>query len=198
VLYLVRHGETAWTITGQMTGRTDLPLTDRGKEEARGLAASLRDLQVSTVLTSPLERARQTAALSGFPEAQSDPDLQEWDYGDYEGRRTLDIRAERPAWRLFEQGCPGGETADAVGARADRVIARVRADTANVLIFAHRDLLRVLATRWIDLPATNGRRLWLATASLSVLGYDHGLDEPVIRRWNETPSNGSNPPPAGH
>jgi probable phosphoglycerate mutase len=185
-LYLVRHGETAWTITGQMTGRTDLPLTDRGQEEARGLAARLRALQVSTVLTSPLERARQTAALSGFPQAQPDADLQEWDYGDYEGRRTLDIRAERPAWRLFEQGCPGGETADAVGARADRVIARVRADTTNVLIFAHRDLLRVLATRWIDLPASDGRRLWLATASLSALGYDHGLDEPVIRRWNET------------
>jgi len=185
-LFLVRHGETSWTMTGQMTGRTDLALTDRGADEARQLAPRLRRLHVSRVLTSPLERARQTAALAGFPDAETDPDLQEWDYGAYEGRRTLDVRAERPDWRLFEHGCPGGETPDAVGARADRVIARVRAGDGNTLAFAHRDLIRVLTARWIGLPPIDGRRFWLATASVSVLGYDHGLDEPVILRWNET------------
>ena len=185
-LFLVRHGETAWTMTGQMTGRTDLALTDRGADEARHLAPMLHRLPVSRVLTSPLERARETATLAGFPAADADDDLQEWDYGAYEGRRTHDVRAERPDWRLFEHGCPGGETPEAVGARADRVIARVRAGGGNVLAFGHRDLIRVLAARWIGLPVIDGRRFWLATASVSVLGYDHGLDEPVILRWNET------------
>jgi len=191
-IYLIRHGETAWTITGQMTGRTDIPLTDRGEQEARELALHLRDLQVSLVLTSPLLRARRTAELAGFPDAAADPDLQEWNYGEYEGRRTHDVRTARPGWRLFVDGCPAGETADLVGDRADRVIANVRAHTGTAMIFGHRDFFRVLAARWIGLPAADGRRLWLAPASVSVLGYDHGLDEPAILRWNETP--GAKPP----
>ena len=185
-VYLVRHGETAWTISGQATGRTDIPLTERGERDAQGLAARLKDMSFATVLTSPLKRAERTAELAGFGERSvADPDLQEWDYGAYEGRRTADIRAERPGWRLFEDGCPGGETVDAVGARADRVIGRVRACTGNVLLFAHRDIFRVLAARWVGMAAQNGRHLSLVTASLSMLGYDHDLDEPVIHLWND-------------
>lgn len=185
-VYLVGHGETAWTISGQATGRTDIPLTARGERDAHGVAARLRDVRFATVLTSPLKRAERTAQLAGFGErGVTDPDLQEWDYGAYEGRRTADIRAERPGWRLFEDGCPGGETVDAVGARADRVIGRIRACAGNVLLFAHRDIFRVLAARWVGMAAHNGRRLSLVTASLSMLGYDHGLDEPVIHLWND-------------
>lgn len=186
-IYLVRHGETAWTITRQHTGRTDIPLTEAGEHDAQALGARLKDLRVSLVLTSPLQRARRTAELAGFGDrADIDPDLQEWDYGAYEGRRTNDIRKERKGWRLFEDGCPGGESAKDVGARADRVIARIRACAADVLLFGHCDMLRVLAVRWVDLPPGDGRRLTLATTSLSVLGYDHGLDEPVIHRWNDS------------
>jgi probable phosphoglycerate mutase len=185
-VYLVRHGETAWTRSGQHTGRTDIPLTERGERDARDLGARLRGLTFAKVLTSPLQRARRTGELAGFGEsAEIDPDLMEWDYGDYEGRRTSDIRAERPGWRLFEDGCPGGETLAEVSTRADRVIARVRALEGDVLIFAHRDILRILAARWVALPGLEARRLYLETASLSVLGYDHDLDEPVIRLWND-------------
>ena len=185
-VYLVRHGETAWTISGQHTGRTDIPLTERGERVAQELSARLRGLTFTKVLTSPLQRARRTGELAGFGEcAQADPDLMEWDYGAYEGRRTSDIRAERPGWRLFEDGCPGGETLVEVSTRADRVIARVRALEGDVLVFAHRDILRILAARWVAQPALEARRLYLETASLSVLGYDHDLDEPVIRLWND-------------
>ena len=186
-LHLVRHGETAWTISGQHTGRTDIALTERGEDEARTLAIRLLGIHVSKVLTSPLQRARRTAELAGFgKETEVDPDLAEWDYGSYEGRRTADIRAERPGWRLFEGGCPGGETLDDVSARADRVIARVRALGQDVLVFSHRDVLRVLIARWIGLPALEGRRLSLDTVSVSTLGYDHDLNEPVIRTLNDT------------
>jgi len=185
-VYLVRHGETAWTLSGQHTGRTDIPLTERGERDARDLGARLRGLTFTKVLTSPLQRARRTGELAGFDERmEPDPDLMEWDYGDYEGWRTSDIRAERPGWRLFEDGCPGGETQAEVSTRADRVIARVRALEGDVLVFAHRDILRILAARWVALPALKARRLYLETASLSVLGYDHDLDEPVIRLWND-------------
>jgi broad specificity phosphatase PhoE len=183
-VYLVRHGETAWTISGQHTGRRDIPLTGRGEREAQALSARLKGMSFTKVLTSPLQRARRTAELAGFAEcAQADPDLMEWDYGAYEGRRTSDIQAKRPGWRLFEDGCPGGETLVEVSTRADRVIARVRG--GDVLVFAHRDILRVLAVRWVVLPALEARRLYLETASLSVLGYDHDLDEPVIRMLND-------------
>ena len=183
---LVRHGETAWTISGQHTGRTDIPLTERGEREAQALSTRLKGMSFTKVLTSPLQRARRTGELAGFAECvQADPDLMEWDYGAYEGRRTSEIRAERPGWRLFEDGCPGGETLVAVSTRADRVIARVRALGGDVLVFAHREILRILAARWVALPALEARRLYLETASLSVLGYHHDLDEPVIRAWND-------------
>jgi probable phosphoglycerate mutase len=185
-LYLVRHGETAWTISGQHTGRTDIPLTERGEHDALALGAHLRGLSLVKVLASPLQRARQTGDLAGFSERMEfDADLMEWNYGAYEGRRTSDIRAERPGWHLFDDGCPGGETLADVATRADRVIARIRELDGDVLLFAHRDILRILIARWIALPALEARRLHLATASLSVLGYDHDLDEPVIRVLNE-------------
>lgn len=186
MVYLVRHSDTAWTLTGQHTGRTDLPLTESGERAARELGSRLASLRVDRFFSSPLQRARRTAALA-MPGAlvEADDDLMEWDYGAYEGRRTADIEVERPGWRLFRDGCPGGETLVEVGTRADRVIARARAMGGDVLLFAHRDILRVLAARWIALPALEGRCLCLETASLSVLGYDHDLDEPVIRMLND-------------
>ena len=184
-IFLIRHGETAWTIGGQHTGRTDIPLTKRGEHDAIALGAQLRDLNFTKVLASPLQRARQTGELAGFGgRMEFDADLMEWDYGAYEGRRTSDIRAERPGWHLFDVGCPRGETLADVAARADRVIARMRELDGDVLLFAHRDILRVLIARWVTLPALEARRLLLATASLSILGYDHDEDEPVIRMLN--------------
>jgi probable phosphoglycerate mutase len=182
---LVRHGETAWTISGQHTGRTDIPLTERGEQAARALGPRLRDWNFVQVLTSPLQRARRTAELAGFGAAVSDDDLMEWDYGACEGRRTSEIRAGRPGWRLFDDGCPGGETLDAVGARAERVIARIRARPGDALVFAHGHLLRVLVARWLGLAAREGRCFALAPASVSLLGYDHDLDEPILRRLND-------------
>ena len=185
-IYLVRHGETAWSISGQHTGRTDIPLTERGEHAAQELNARLKDLSFAKIFTSPLQRARRTAELAGFGEsAGADPDLMEWDYGDYEGRRTVDIRAERPGWRLFEDGCPGGETLVEVAMRTERVIARIRALQSDVLIFAHGHILRILIARWVALPALEARRLYLTTTSVSILGYDHGLDEPVIHLLND-------------
>ena len=185
-IYLIRHGETAWTISGQHTGRSDIPLTARGERDAQELSSRVGGMTFAHVLTSPLQRAQRTGELAGFgARAEADADLREWDYGAYEGRRTADILVERPGWRLFEDGCPGGETVDAVGARADRVIARVRARADDVLLFAHRDIFRVLAARWLGLAAREGRYFYLATASLSVLGYHHDLDEPVIHLWND-------------
>lgn len=184
-IYLIRHGETAWTISGQHTGRTDIPLTERGEHDALALGAQLRGLNFAKVLASPLQRARQTGDLAGFGgRMEFDADLMEWDYGAYEGRRTSDIRAERPGWHLFDVGCPSGETLADVAARADRVIARMRELDDNVLLFAHRDILRILIARWVALPALEARRLNLATTSLSILGYDHDVDEPVICMMN--------------
>jgi broad specificity phosphatase PhoE len=184
-IYLVRHGETAWTVTAQHTGRTDLPLNEQGEQQARELGAHLRGLHFERIVSSPLQRARRTAELAtSGSSVEFDDDLMEWDYGAYEGRRTVDIEVERPGWRLFRDGCPGGETLDSVGARADRVIGRAHAGGGNVLLFAHREILRILAVRWIGLAPIEGRRLLLATASLSVLGYDHDLAEPAIHVWN--------------
>ena len=184
-IYLIRHGETAWTISGQHTGRTDIPLTERGEHDALALGAQLRGLNFVKVLASPLQRARQTGDLAGFGGCMEfDADLMEWDYGAYEGRRTSDIRAERPGWRLFEDGCPSGETLMEVSMRTNRVIARMRELDGDMLLFAHRDILRILIARWIALPALEARRLNLATTSLSILGYDHDMDEPVIRMLN--------------
>jgi probable phosphoglycerate mutase len=185
VVYLVRHADTAWTLTGQHTGRTDLPLTEQGERQARALGASLTALRIDRMLSSPLQRARRTAELA-MPHAsvEADDELMEWDYGAYEGRRTVEIEVERPGWRLFRDGCPGGETLDSVATRTDHVIDRIRADGGTVLLFSHREVLRILAVRWIGLTPIEGRRLLLATASLSVLGYDHDLTEPVIHAWN--------------
>ena len=183
---LVRHGETAWTISGQHTGRTDIPLTVIGERDAQELSARLMGMNFAKVLTSPLQRARRTAERAGFGDrAEPDPDLTEWDYGAYEGRRTAEIQAERPGWRLFEDGCPGGETLQAVSVRADRVIGRIRALGGDVLVFAHRDILRILAARWLRLQAVEARKFYLTTASVSILGYHHDLDEPVVRLWND-------------
>jgi broad specificity phosphatase PhoE len=185
--YLARHGETAWSLSGRHTGLTDLPLTDRGENNARKLGERLRALQFARVWTSPLQRASKTCDLAGCAAAaQSDRDLVEWNYGEYEGRRTVDIVQQRPGWQLFRDGCPGGESPADVGARADRVIDRIRTADGNVLLFSSGHFLRVLGARWLGLPPGDGRYLMLATASLSGLGYEHGPDEPVIRFWNDT------------
>jgi probable phosphoglycerate mutase len=187
VIYLARHGETAWSLSGQHTGRTDLPLTERGERNAGALGERLRGLNFARVFTSPLQRAVRTGELAGFGgAAESDPDLVEWDYGEYEGRRTAEIHAERPDWLLFRDGCPGGESPDQVGARADRVIQRVRAVRGDVLLFSSGHFLRVLAACWLGLDAAAGHFFLLGTASLSALGYEHNRAEPAIRLWNET------------
>jgi broad specificity phosphatase PhoE len=187
VVYLARHGETAWSLSGQHTGRTDLPLTERGERNARAFGERLRGLTVARVFTSPLQRAARTCELAGFgAAAEVDPDLVEWDYGQYEGRRTAEIHVERPDWQLFRDGCPGGESPSQIGARADRVVGRVRAVKGDVLVFSSGHFLRVLAARWLGLDAAGGRYLLLSTASLSALGYEHNLAEPAIRLWNES------------
>jgi broad specificity phosphatase PhoE len=187
VIYLARHGETAWSLSGQHTGRTDLPLTERGERNARALGERLRGMIFAKVFTSPLQRAMRTCKLAGFGAvAEIDPDLVEWDYGQYEGRRTAEIHAERPDWQLFRDGCPGGESPDQIGARADRVVGRLRAIKGDVLVFSSGHFLRVFAARWLGLDASAGRYLLLSTASLSALGYEHNLTEPAIRLWNET------------
>jgi broad specificity phosphatase PhoE len=186
-VYLARHGETAWTITGQHTSRTDLPLTARGESNARRLRDRLSGLTFAQVFTSPLQRAMRTCELAGFGAvAQVESDLLEWDYGEYEGRLTVDILAERPDWQLFRDGCPGGESPQQVAQRADRVVSRVRAVAGDVLLFSSGHFLRVLATRWIGLEPINGKFLMLGTASLSALGYEHSLSQPAVRLWNDT------------
>ena len=187
VVYLARHGETAWSASGQHTGLTDLPLTPRGERNARQLQVRLQGLSFAKVFTSPLQRATRTCELAGFgASAEVDRDLVEWNYGQYEGRRTEEIHAERPDWRLFRDGCPGGESPMQVGARADRVVQRVRAIRGNVLLFSSAHFLRTLAARWLGLDPSSGGYFLLSTASLSALGYEHDLSEPAIRLWNET------------
>jgi len=186
VVYLARHGETAWSLSGQHTGRTDLPLTERGERNARALGERLRGLTFAKVFTSPLQRAARTCELAGFAgAAEIDPDLVEWDYGQYEGRRSAEIHVERPDWQLFRDGCPGGESPGQIGARADRVVGRVRAVKGDVLVFSSGHFLRVLAARWLGLDAAGGRYFLLSTASLSTLGYEHKLAEPAIHLWND-------------
>ena len=187
VIYLARHGETVWSLSGQHTGLTDLPLTERGERNARQLGERLQGLKFANVFTSPLRRAARTCELAGFGAvAQIDRDLVEWNYGDYEGRTSADIRNERPDWQLFRDGCPNGESPNQVGARADRIVSRVRAISADVLLFSSAHFLRVLAARWIGLEPAGGRYFVLGTASLSALGYEHDLSQPVIRFWDET------------
>jgi len=186
VIYLARHGETAWSLSGQHTGRTDLPLTANGEKNAAMLGARLRGLAVTHVLTSPLQRARRTCELAGFASAaRVDADLMEWNYGDYEGKRSVEIRKERPDWDLFRDGCPGGETPEEIAARAERVTERLRGLGGNVLVFSSGHFLRVLAGRWTRMPLDGGRYLMLGTASLSALGYENDVARPVIRLWND-------------
>jgi broad specificity phosphatase PhoE len=185
-VYLARHGETAWSLTGQHTGRTDIPLTERGEDNARRLKGRLLGITFTEVLVSPLQRAMRTCELAGFsPVAQVTPGLMEWDYGSYEGRRTADIRRERPGWYLFRDGCPGGESLAEVGARADRMIARLRSDGGRILLFGHAHFFRILAARWLGLATADAKHFLLSTASLSIVGYEHTLDDPAIVLWND-------------
>jgi probable phosphoglycerate mutase len=189
-IYLVRHGETAWSLSRQYTGRADIPLTARGERDAVALGTHLEGRDFTQVLVSPLLRARQTANLIGFGAgATSEPDLMEWDYGSYEGRRAAEVQAERPGWDLFTDGCPGGESLQDLAVRAQRVIGRLRAARGNVLIVAHRDILRILMAHWIGLQTIEARRFYLDTASLSIIGYQHALDEPAIRLLNASGEN---------
>jgi probable phosphoglycerate mutase len=192
LLYLARHGETAWSLSGQHTGLTDLPLTKRGEDNARRLGERLKGLTFAKVYTSPLQRARRTGELAGFGAvAEIDLDLVEWNYGDYEGKTSKEIHQQRPDWQLFRDGCPGGETLAAVGARADRVVGRVRSSNGNVLIFSSSHFLRVLTARWLGLDPAGGRFFVLNTGTVSILGYEHNKAEPVVRLWNEGGAAGS-------
>ena len=184
---VARHGETEWSRTGRHTGRTDVPLTDAGREQARALGERLAGRDLELVLTSPLVRASETCRLAGLGDAaQLRDDLMEWDYGEYDGMTTAQIRAERPDWFLWRDGCPGGETPDDVAARADRVVAEVREAAGDAALFAHGHVLRVLAARWIGLPPGAGAHLGLATATLGVLAWER--EQPVIWRWNVPPA----------
>jgi probable phosphoglycerate mutase len=188
VIYIARHGETPWTITGQHTGLTDLPLTPQGEKNAQKLGDRLKGITFAEVLTSPLQRARRTCALAGFGSvAEVENDLVEWDYGEYEGLRSAEIRAKRPDWQLFRDGAPGGESPSQVMARADNVWKRVRPVKGNVLLFTSGHFIRVLAARWIGLePSVHSTSFLLSTASLSAVGYDQDCVHPVIRLWNDT------------
>ena len=187
IVYLARHGETAWSISGQHTGKTDLPLTERGERNARRLGKRLKELGFTAVLTSPLQRVARTCELAGFGEvAQVEPDLVEWNYGDYEGRRSSEIHAERPDWHLFRDGCPRGESPGQVGTRADRILRKIRSLEGDLLIFSSGHFLRVLAARWLGLEPAAGRFFVLSTASLSALSYEHNLSEPAIRLWDDS------------
>src|SRR5262245_53272677 len=187
IVYLARHGETAWSLSGQHTGLTDLPLTERGERNARSLGERLKGTSFAVVFTSPLERASRTCELAGFAkQAEVNRGLLEWNYGQYEGRRTADIHQERPDWSLFRDGCPEGESPDEVGARADRVVSQVRTIDSDVLLFSSGHFLRVLAARWLGLEPAAGRLFLLSTASLSALGYEHNRSQPVVRLWDDT------------
>ena len=181
-IVLVRHGETEWSRDGKHTGNTDVPLTERGREQAQALGVALGGRSFARVLTSPLSRAAETARLAGFGDAERRDELREWDYGAYEGRKTAEIREERPGWTLWADGVPNGETAAEVAARVDAVLAELRTVEGAALVFAHGHLLRVLAVRWIGLEAEAGRLLALDPATVGVLGYER--ETPVIRVWN--------------
>ena len=180
---LVRHGQTEWSRDLRHTGRTDVPLTDVGRAQAERLHEPLRDWNFHRVLASPLSRALDTCRLAGFGEAAELSDaLLEWDYGDYEGETTPQISEGRPGWNLWRDGCPGGETSADVGARVDPLISELKASDGDVLVFAHGHLLRVLAARWLELPPEGGAHFWLATATVSVVGFER--ETPALRRWN--------------
>ena len=184
-IVLVRHGQTEWSVSGQHTGTTDIPLTDAGRAQAEALGARLAGWRFERVLSSPLARALDTCRLAGMGDrVEVTDELREWDYGEYEGRRTLDIREDWPGWGLWVDGVPGGETVEAVGRRADGVIRSVRDAGGDVALFAHGHVLRVLAARWVGLPPDHGRLLALGTASISVLGWER--ETAVVERWTES------------
>lgn len=188
-IYLVRHGQTAWSLSGQHTGRSDIPLTPAGEDNARAVGKVLAGNVFSRVFASPSQRARRTCELAGFRlVAQVDDDLQEWDYGRYEGLKTAEIHALDPRWDLFRDGAPGGESVDDISARADRVVSRLRSAGDKVLVFSSGHFLRILAARWLGQPADMGRCFLLGTATLSILGYEHSLDSPAIELWNQPPA----------
>jgi broad specificity phosphatase PhoE len=182
-IWLVRHGETEWARDGRHTGRTDVPLTDAGREQARALGRRLSGHPFALIISSPMSRAADTARLAGFPDPQTDPDLREWDYGALEGRRTPEIRADYPAWSIWDGPWPNGETIEHIAGRADRLVERLRAIDGDVLVFAHGHVLRVFAARWLGLPPQAGRHLALGTATISRLGWER--ETPVIETWNE-------------
>jgi probable phosphoglycerate mutase len=185
-LYLIRHGETGWSRSGRHTGRTDIPLTPNGEDEARELGKHLRDISFAQVLTSPLRRAVQTCSLAGLDKnPEIEPDLAEWDYGDYEGQRSVDILEARPDWNVYRDGCPGGEMPAQVSARADRLISRLLKLDGNIALFAHGQFGSVLAARWIGLAVAEAEHFMLGTSSLSILAFDpHHAGVPVIALWN--------------
>jgi broad specificity phosphatase PhoE len=186
VVVLVRHGETEWSRDGRHTGTSDIPLTPAGRRQAEALRVELRAWSFALVLTSPLQRARETCRLAGYAgDAQVRADLAEWNYGGYEGLTSKEIAASHPDWSLWRDGGPGGETAAEVGRRVDRVIRELRQIEGDTLIFAHGHVLRVLAARWLAEPPQAGRHYFLQTAALSVLGYEHA--DSVLRRWNQPP-----------
>jgi broad specificity phosphatase PhoE len=187
-VWLVRHGETEWAREGRHTGRTDVPLTDAGRDQARALGRCLAGHRFELVISSPMARAADTARLAGFPDPKTDPDLREWDYGVFEGRRTAEIREEHPGWSIWEGPWPNGETIEHIAGRADRLVGRLRAVDGDVLVFAHGHVLRVLAARWLGMPPEAGRYFALGTATISRLGWER--EQPVIETWNEACTTG--------
>jgi len=184
-IYLARHGETEWAVLGKHTGRTDIPLTPKGEFEAQRLGERLEGIEFTRVLASPLQRARRTAELAGFgARLELEPGLLEWDYGNYEGMKSVDIRKTDPGWNLFHKGSPGGESVAAIAARIDELLSRVKKMEGNVILFAHGHVLRVVAARFLEEEVVLGERLYLGTASLSVLGFEHPPHDPCIRLWN--------------
>ena len=188
-VYFIRHGQTEWSLSGRHTGRSDIPLTAQGEDQARELAAWLRPIRFSRVFSSPRQRARRTCMLAGLgPQAEIDPDLEEWDYGDYEGKRSPDIRKDRPDWNAFRDGCPGGEMPAQVSARADRLISRLSTMDGNLALFSHGEFGQTLAARWIGLPVIEGQHFLLGTATLDILGYNPAHpDVRVIALLNASP-----------
>lgn len=186
-IYFIRHGETAWSLSGQHTGRTEMPLLPAGELAVRALSQKLSVVNFSQVLTSPRVRARRTCELTGLPGVEIENDLAEWDYGDYEGLRSVEIRATRADWDIYRDGCPNGESPAQISARADRLIVRLQTMSGNVALFSHGHFGRVLAARWIGLPLDQARHFGLSTASLNILGYESGLQPvPAILLWNAT------------
>jgi probable phosphoglycerate mutase len=188
-LFVIRHGETEWSLSGQHTGVTEVPLTAHGEDEARALAPTFREIAFTRVLTSPRQRARRTCELAGLgAAAEVEPNLAEWGYGEYEGLTPAEIDRRHPGWVVFHDGCPGGETPEQVSDRADRLLQRLRASKGNIALFTHGHFARALAVRWIGLSIATGGRFALRTASIGILGYDPAHPaEPVIALWNEVP-----------